>query len=301
MIWLGSRRGYLSDWTTQQWVRATGRRVDLATHEWLDGPGGSTTGVGRDWIETVAKTKGWSVESDRRPRGILPDFQVLRSEAFDPGQAGREVVAFYEHTSEFELEAWSQWCGAFRPLAFLLAAIFSRRLQQLNVPLSGLDTSRGVTNEVLHVRDPRSGRLAYAVWVRQLLGSGNVLYCGTYGPCRVPRWPGVCLRVVFPLPNGNAIVIMKPDAGDDGSLILLSAGEGFGAPGFYFVVHGEGGQAWARYVRTMRETIRVYPAGAGEARADHTLTLWGLRFLRLHYRLRPAAGRGATLEGRPTR
>ena len=36
----------------------------------------------------------------------------------------------------------------------------------------------------------------------------------------------------------------------------------------------------------MRETIRVYDAGADEARADHTLTLWGLVFLRLHYRLR---------------
>jgi hypothetical protein len=27
--WLGARRGHLSDWTTQQWVRRTGRRVDL--------------------------------------------------------------------------------------------------------------------------------------------------------------------------------------------------------------------------------------------------------------------------------
>ena len=27
--WLGARRGHLTDWTTQQWVRRTGRRVDL--------------------------------------------------------------------------------------------------------------------------------------------------------------------------------------------------------------------------------------------------------------------------------
>jgi hypothetical protein len=42
---------------------------------------------------------------------------------------------------------------------------------------------------------------------------------------------------------------------------------------------------WARYVRSMRETITVYADG-GAVRADHVLTLWGLTFLRLHYRLR---------------
>lgn len=37
-----------------------------------------------------------------------------------------------------------------------MAAIFSRRLQQLNVPLSGLDTSRGITNEVTQLIDPKT-------------------------------------------------------------------------------------------------------------------------------------------------
>jgi hypothetical protein len=36
--WLGAKRGHLSDWTTQQWVRRTGRRVDLREEAWLDGP-----------------------------------------------------------------------------------------------------------------------------------------------------------------------------------------------------------------------------------------------------------------------
>ena len=44
--WLGAERGHLSDWTTQQWVRRTGRRVDLAQEAWLDGPSGPTTGIG---------------------------------------------------------------------------------------------------------------------------------------------------------------------------------------------------------------------------------------------------------------
>ena len=47
-------------------------------------------------------------------------------------------------TAAYELDSWAEWCGAFRPFGRLLALLFSRRLQQLNVPLTGLDTSRGV-------------------------------------------------------------------------------------------------------------------------------------------------------------
>jgi len=50
-----------------------------------------------------------------------------------------------------------------------------------------------------------------------------------------------------------------------------------------------GGIAWARYVRSLKETIRVYAAESDTVRADHVLWLWGLRFLRLHYRMRLVA------------
>lgn len=93
------------------------------------------------------------------------------------------------------------------------------------------------------------------------------------------------MRVVFPLPNGNAIVVMHPVAHDDGSFSIVSAGNGFGDPGFYFTVHGRAGVR-ARYLRALRESIRVWPAEDGGVRADHVLTLWGATFLRLHYRLR---------------
>jgi hypothetical protein len=158
----------------------------------------------------------------------------------------------------------------------------------LNVPLSGLDTSHGMTSEVLPVVRTGSDEIVFTAWVRQLLGTGHVIYAGGYSTCEVPGYAGRCVRVVFPLPNGNAIVIMRPVAQTDGSLSLVSAGDGFGSPGFYFTVHGRHGVVWARYLRSLRETIRVYPADEG-ARADHVLTLWGLTFLQLHYRVRRRA------------
>ncbi len=286
MLWLGEKRGYLTDWSTQLWVQATGRRLALRDYAWLDGPVGLTQGIGEQYFAKLAEREGLTIRTQGPPRGIVPDFHVLHSPSFDPDTIHREVVDFYQQTSAYELEAWAQWCGVFRPFGWLLALLFSRRLQQLNVPLSGLDTSRGVTNEVHHLVEPDTGTLRYAVWVRYMVGTRHVLYAGSYGPCRVPGFAGICLKVVFPLPNGNALVIMRPEVHADGSFSLVSRGDGFGAPGFYFVVHGKDGMVWARYVRTMRESIRVYTSGTGEARADYTMTIWGLVFLQLHYRLR---------------
>lgn len=192
------------------------------------------------------------------------------------------VAAFYERTSEYYMDCWSEWSSVFRPFGRLLALMFSRRLQQLNVPLGGLDTHRGISSRVLAMRTPQ-GELQTA-WVRQLLASKRTLYAGSYSTCGVPGYAGLCIKVCFPLPNGRAIVIMRPQVHPDGSLTVISDGHEFGDPGFYFVVEHEGA-GWARYLRTIKESIHVYGAEEGTLRADHTLQIWGRVFLRLHYRL----------------
>jgi hypothetical protein len=296
VIWLGEGRGYLTDFATQLWVRATGRKIAAAEFPWLSGPTGSPRGIGAQCFRDLAERDGLTIVDGPGARGILPSLQVLSSPELRVESIAPAVRGFYENTSAYELDAWSEWCGAFRPFGWLLAGLFSRRLQQLNVPLSGLDTSRGMTNEVWHLVEPGTGEVRYVAWIRHLVGSGTTIYAGSYGPCRLPGWPGTCLRVVFPLPNGNALVIMKPVLHEDGSLSLVSGGNRFGDPGFYFTVRRPNGALSARYVRTMRETIRVYSSAPSEARADHTLTLFRRVFLRIHYRLRPtsAAGAGAT-------
>ncbi len=286
MIWLGESRGYLTDWVTQQWVRFTGRRVSFANDPWLLGPVGKPRGIGVTYFEDLASETGLTVRRDSSPRGLVPAFDALRGPTFDPARVHGAVAAFYERTSGYEIDAWAEWCGAFRPFGRALAVLFARRLQQLNVPLSALDTSRGMTSEVLQLVDPTSGSVRHTAWGRRLLGSGNVLYAGSYSICRVPGFDGPCVRVVFPLPNGNAMVVMRPVAHEDGSFSVVSAGDRFGEPGFYFTVRYPGGGASARYVRALRESIRVYPGEDGGVRADHTLTLWGATLLRLHYRLR---------------
>lgn len=279
-------RGALVDWLTQQWVRLTGRRTDLRETSWLDGPIGDPAGIGGDFFQRWADREGYRVERDVGPRGLLPEFDQLSGPTFDPSLVHPDVRRFYQETSEYELEAWSEWCGAFRPFGRLLAWIFSRRLQQLNVPLEPLDTSGGTSSEVLHLVRPDGG-VAMAAWVRHLRRTGHVLYAGSYSIVNVPGCVDPCIRVVFPLPHGNANVVMRSSTDEDGALTVLSRGNGHGEPGFYFTVHRPGGPMWVRYVRTMRESIRVYPTGNGEVRADHVLWIFGFVFLRLHYRLRP--------------
>jgi hypothetical protein len=291
MPWLGESRGYLTDWVTQRWVQVTGRRVDLARAPWLAGPVGSPHGIGKDFFQDLARRQGLDLVLGGE-RGLMHDFGALAAIDFDPSGVHAGVVDFYTRTSTYELDSWAEWCGVFRPFGWLLARLFSRRLQQLNVPLSGLDTARGLTSEVLQLVDPATGTVRYRAWVSDLLGTGDVLYAGKYSLADVPGRDGACVKVVFPLPNGNAIVLMRPVGHADGSFSVVSSGRRFGDPGFYFTVTvpGHDGQVWARYVPALEESIRVYAVyadSAGSVRADHVLRLWGATFLRLHYRLRP--------------
>jgi hypothetical protein len=285
VIWLGEKRGNLSDWTTQQWVRVTGRHIPLADHLWLDGPIGGTRQIGEQFFEDYAGKNQFEIVPGGA-RGLIPNFRLLEDGNGELSRVAEPVRQFYEETSEFDMDAWSNWCGAFKPFGRALSLLFSRRLQQLNVPLSPLDPSKGIASSVVQMRDPRTGSIVQTAWVRELHATGNVLYAGSYSICNVPGHPSPCVKVVFPLPNGNAIVIMKAEAHADGSLSVRSAGDKFGDPGFYFVVHGSNGMVWARYVRSLEEEIRVYAAESHTVRADHTLWLWKMKFLSLHYRMR---------------
>ncbi len=288
-MWLGEERGNLIDYLTQRWVRMTGRKIDLAAAPWLAGPVGQTRGVGLDYFEKWAAAENLTVDRHRSGKGLLTAFAGLGGSDFDAAAIDPAVVEFYEHAADFEMDVWSEWSRPFRPFGWLVSAIFSRRLEQLNLPLSSLDTSWGMTSEVVQVSDPASGELRANAWVRTLVKTGRVIYVGGYSLATPPGAHGPCVKTVFPLPNGNAIVLLRPEIGPNGSLILASEGKEFGDPGFYFTVHRPDGTVIARYLRRFRERIHVYAAPGGVVRADHTMSLFGWQCLHLHYRLKRSA------------
>lgn len=283
----GSRRGRFVDWATQRWVQATGRAVTWLDHPWLEAPVGDVDVIGIDFFHRLAARRGWSVVSAGEPRGLLEDFYALEGSSCRPAEVDPGVARFYERTSDYEFDVWSEWSGLFRPLGGALGALFSRRLQQLNVPLSPLDTKLGITSQVLKLIDD-AGQPVCAAWIRETVATRKALYVGSYSLCRLPGGL-TCIKVAFPLPHGYALVVMKPESNPNGSFTVRSEGLRFGDPGFYFFVEAEPGRGWARYVASLKESIHVFRDGRGELRADHDLRFLGRRFLRLHYRMRHAA------------
>lgn len=282
-IWLGKNRGYVSDWITQCWVRLTGTRVDLENELWLFGPTGETKKIGEDFYKKISEEENLEIAVNEKDSGLLKDLNMLKNDSVNDINA--KVKDFYEHTINFGFDVWSEWSGFFKPFGKLLAVIFSRRLQQLNVPLSPMDTSHGVTSDIIQLKDKSTGEAKYRIWMRKKSVTSEVIYAGCYGFGKPRDVSYNCIKVVFPLPNGNCNVLMKPTVKEDGSLLLQSDAKKFGEPGFYFTLKKPDGKCYARLVKTMRETIHVYEDESGTLRTDHTLTIWRRKFLKLHYKI----------------
>ena len=273
--------------TIRGWVRVTGRRVAKADAPWLDSPTGPVGRIGAEFYDGLAGARG--LEIRREPRaGLLPDFDVLAGPGFDPSRVHPTIRDFYEHTADYRLDAWSEAGGAMRPFLGAITRFVSRPMDQLNVPVSSLDLAHGMASDILPMVRADTGERVYTGWLRRLPGLGRVLYTGLYATTRPPDFTGPCVRVSFPVPRGSATVVLRPEAGDDGSFRLISDGRRFGQPGFYRLVETDPGHWRARFIRPLRERFELYVDRAGLVRCDHTLTLHGLTVFRLHYRMEPA-------------
>jgi len=274
------------------WVRVLGRTVKAGEAPWLDGPAGGPGRIGAAVYDEYIQAHDLEALANVPNSGLMRDFDQLESSVFPAGQVDARVRDFYERTVCHRLEAWSQWSELFRPFGWILVSFVSRQIEQLNLPLSPLDTSRGMKSDVIQLVDRETGEIRYAGWLRRMLGSGTVTYAGFYSVCRPANYPHPCVKVVFPLPRGSATVILRPERLPDGSLNLVSAGKCFGDPGFYRVLQIDEHTRRVRYIRAMQETTHVYVDEEGVLRTDHVFRMWGLPVLTLHYKimkLEPAA------------
>ena len=115
-----------------------------------------------------------------------------------------------------------------------------------------------------------------------------MIYSGIYSSCTLPSGER-CLKVIFPLPHGNATVVMRAQSDASGNLELTSAGSRYGAPGFYLLVEDRKAQLWQHLIRRFHERIFVYRTEGDGLRADHSMSLAGFRVYSLHYKIRRRA------------
>ena len=281
-VWLGETRGYLQDWLTQVWVRTTGRLAAPDEYSWLHGPCGGTARIGESFIEKLAAEENLVIGTDLPGAGIFDSLDEIFSP--DTGKLHPRIRDFYEHTSDYQLEVWSAWRGGFNLIGRVLSALFSRRLEQLNLPLRPLDTARGFRSRIIKLYEPGSEQARWTVWLRTSNDTGRVAFAGMYTHCVIPVERKKFFRLIFPLPNGSATVIMEPRITPEGNLELLSNGVKPGGSGFYFTL-SDGEKFWIKFVRAMHEKLTVFVDTDGALRADHKFYFYGIRFLHLHYNM----------------
>jgi hypothetical protein len=250
---------------------------------WLVGPLGGDV-IGDAPYRDVAAEEGLTVERAASDGGLVPDFEALRGDGFDPAAVHPLVREFYEHTTAFAMDVWSQTYFPASVALWLLVTTISRQVNQLNFPLSPLDTAQGMLSEIISLRRA-DGSVRYTGWFRTLAGSARVLYTGFYMTERAPLAPGPCVKVVFPMPRGNATVVLRPALGPGGSLVLDSSGRRFGDSGFYRVQARDAGRLRVWHIRTLKERFHVYVDERGVLRCDHAVRFLGMPVLRLHYKI----------------
>jgi hypothetical protein len=277
--------GFCLEWFIELLVRATGRSVRKTEAPWLGCFLGKPGLIGTGIYDRIAAESGLRIRAPK-DAGLIADFNALRGPSFDPYTVRPEIRDFYEHAAKYHLDVWTEVSLTGRFFLWLLVEFISRRMDQLNFPISSLEVAKGMSSEVIQLYDPNSGDVEATGWLRRLKSSGNVIYAGIYSVVRVPGEENPCVKVTFPC-RGSANVYLRPVAHSDGSFGLDSSGSGFGRSGFYRIVDA-GPEYWrVRNFSTLHELFHVYVDPEGVLRVDHTVSFVGLKIIRLHYKMVP--------------
>jgi hypothetical protein len=274
--------GTLGAWFIYALIWIFGRRHRREEIAWLVGPLGGER-IGARAYEETAELEGLSLERNATTGGLIPNFEVLKSASFDPARVHPKIRDFYEHTPSFKLDTWASTYFPANVALWLLVSTISRKVEQLNFPLDGLDTAHGMTSEIVLLKKT-DGTIRYTGWFRKLQKTNAVIYTGFYMTEKPPLADGACVKVVFPMPSGNATVILRPTNDEGSGFGLESIGHGFGDAGFYRVQRsGDRLRVWQ--ITTLHETFRLYVDDEERVRCEHQISFLGLKVLTLHYRI----------------
>ena len=264
-------------------VRVAGRRMLRSDAPWLHCYLGKPGLIGTGVYQRIAQEEHLQLRNSPHA-GLIPDFGALRGPSFDPDAVHPRIRHFYEHAAEYQMEVWSEVYFVGRFFLWVLVEFLSRRMDQLNFPISSLEVAKGMASEVIQLIEPGSGKLLCTGWLRRLKSSGRVIYAGVYSTTQVPEEENPCVKVTFPC-RGSANVYLRPVAHADGSFGLDSSGSAFGRSGFYRIVES-GPDHWrVRNFRSLHEFFRVYVDEENILRTDHKISFVGLTILRLHYKM----------------
>jgi len=282
--WFRALVAAIGAWIIYRLIWIFGRTHRNSDVQWLLGPIGGPV-IGDAPYQEVADAEGLTIERHATTGGLIPSFTQLDGDGFSATSVHAGVRDFYEHTAEFAMDVWSRTYFPANIALALLVTTISRQVNQLNFPLSPLETALGMSSEIISMRTP-DGRVKYTGWFRTLAAdTSRVLYTGFYMTATVPGERAPCVKVVFPMPNGNATVILRPAIDETGALVLDSSGGTFTGAGFYRVQARDAERVRVWHIKTLKEHFRIYVDDAGTVRCDHAVRFLGLPVLKLHYKM----------------
>lgn len=274
----------IQDWITQQWVILFGKKINNLEYNWLLGPFGGINGIGLKFIEQLARDEDLVIDDQRKDKGLLDSIEHLMLPENELNRLSPDVINFYENTSSYDLLLKTKWNPFFKIFGILVKIIFSRRIEQLNVPLENLEDASGLTSEIIKLIDSKTIEVKRTVWLRAFKSTGLVVYSGVYETCTLPN-KQICIKAIFPLPNGNATVLLTPKVGKNGELILESSGRKIGDSGFYFLLKDSKNQVWAKFIKSFKDKL-VVKSNNDKITATQILTLWNLKVLEFEYEMK---------------
>ncbi|MFB9052129.1 hypothetical protein ACFFVB_03470 [Formosa undariae] len=271
----------IQDFITQQWVILFGIKIIKNENDWLLGPFGSSKGIGINFINQLAKNEQLVRDDNKKNKGIITSISQLNLAPKELSRLSKNVIDFYENTSHYDFDLKVKWNPIFYGFGVVLRLLFSNRIEQLNVPLQNIKDSKSLQSEIIHLVDATSRKVKSTIWLRTFRTTGEVVYSGVYETCIIHSGQ-TCIKAIFPLPNGNATVILSPSVGRNGELILTSSGRKLGDSGFYFLLNDSKGNLWAKFIKSFKDEL-VVSSNNESITAVQTLTLYGLRVLQFKY------------------
>lgn len=270
------------DWFTQQWVIFTGRKINPINENWLMGPFGELNGIGEEFIHQLAKKENLVIPKNIKSKGLLTSIKELNLPDEELQKLSQKVIDFYEKTSNYDLVFEATWNPFFKLFGFVINRLFSKRINQLNIPLQN-KKQENLESEIIQLIDKKTEELKYTIWLRKIESTGKVIYSGIYETCELPSHQ-TCIKAVFPLPKGNATVIMKTSVGSNNELILDSSGKKFGDAGFYFLLNDSKNNHWAKFVSSFTDTLIIREIEENLI-ATQTLKLWNIKVSEFNYKI----------------
>ena len=279
---IAHKKQNFQDWITQQWVILFGRKIDEKENDWLLGPFGNTNGIGLRFINQLAEKEQLIIDKNQKDKGLIQSINQLDISESDLNFLSKDVIDFYENTTNYDFDLKVKWNPFFKSFGRLLKLLFSNRIEQLNVPIENITDSKALKSEIIHLLDAKTNEVRRIIWLRTFKSTDQVVYSGVYETCKIPSGQ-TCIKAIFPLPNGNATVILNPSVGQNGELILKSSGNKFGDSGFYFLLNDSNGNLWAKYIKSFKDKLVAKSKNDNIIVVEQTLTLWGVKVLKFEY------------------